>query len=134
MHYISYPSLAYPYYHPQMIATNSKEANDVSRNLVNEISYPPVNTKRLNTSAQRFQELMEQANLLIDKIISSDEFSSELKNAAQLSKTKEVEELILSTGITIKVETEFTPSGIHINLKNSDDGGGCCDLLMTLNW
>ena len=129
MHYISYPSLAYPYYHP-----HSKVTNHVNTVLEHENSYPAVDTKRLTTSAQRFQELMEQAKLLIDKIISSNEFSYELKTAAQLSEKKKVEELILSTGITIKVETKFTPTGIQINLKNSDEGVGCCDLLMTLNW
>lgn len=134
MHYISYPSLAYPYFHPRMITSNSKVTNHVNTVLKQENSFPPVITKRLNTSAQRFQELMVQADLLIDRIISSNEFSYELMTAAQLSKTKEVEELILSTGITIKVETKFTPSGIHINLKNSDEGVGCCDLLMTLHW
>lgn len=133
MHYISYPSLAYPYFHPRL-ATASKVTSHVNTVLDRENSFPPVNTKRLNTSAQRFQVLMEQADLLIDKIISSNEFAHELKTAAQLSETKKVEELILSTGITIKVKTKFTPSGIQINLKNSDEGGGCCDLLMTLHW
>ena len=131
MHYISYPSLADPYFHPPMKATNSKVANMV---LKHETSFPPVNTKRLNTSAQRFQELMRQAELLIDRIANSNEFSYELMTAAQLSQTKKVDELILSTGITLKVETIYTPSGIHINLKNSEDGAGCCDLLMTLHW
>lgn len=133
MHYISYPSLAYPYFHPRL-ATTSKVTSHVNTALDRENSFPPVKTKRLNTSAQRFQVLMEQADLLIDKIISSNEFAYELKTAAQLSETKKVEELILSTGITIEVETKFTPSGIQINLKNSDEGGSCCDLLMTLQW
>ena len=78
---------------------------------------------------------MKQADLLVNKIVNSNEFAFELMDAAQLSNTKKVEELILSTGITIKLKTNYTPTGILIDLDNSeDDEGGCCQLRMALKW
>ncbi|QUW23847.1 hypothetical protein JSQ81_01860 [Sporosarcina sp. Marseille-Q4063] len=77
---------------------------------------------------------MQQANKLVEKISTSEEFAYELMNEAQLSNTKKVGELIKSTGITIKVETSFTPTGIHIKLDNSEVQGRCCQLAMLLHW
>lgn len=77
---------------------------------------------------------MQQANLLIEKIANSDEFAHQLMHEAQLSNTEKVEELILSTGITLKVKTSFTPTGIRIELDNAEKQGGCCKLLMALRW
>jgi hypothetical protein len=88
----------------------------------------------LNTSAKKFQELTKQANLLAGKIVNSKEFAHELMEAAQLSNTKKVEELILSTGITLKIKTYFNPTGIRIELNNSENEVVCCNLLMTLKW
>jgi hypothetical protein len=88
----------------------------------------------LNTSAKKFQELTKQANLLAGKIVNSKEFAHELMEAAQLSNTKMVEELILSTGITLKIKTYLNPTGIRIELNNSENEVVCCNLLMTLKW
>ena len=55
-------------------------------------------------------------------------------NEAQLSNMKKVEELIKSTGITVNVETVFTPAGIHIRLDNAEIQGKCCQLTMLLHW
>ena len=96
--------------------------------------FPPVDPKLLNVSAKKFQELMSEANKLVNKISTSKEFAYELMNEAQLSNTKKVDELIKSTGITIKFETLFTPTGIHIKLDNADVQGGCCQLAMLLHW
>lgn len=134
MHYLSYPSLAYPYSHPWSIIANSSIIAQTDITSEPQNPFPPVSTKRLNTSAQRFQELMKQADLLTDKIVTSNEFAHELMNAAQLSNTKKVEELILTTGITLTIETKFTPTGISVTLANSEVEGGCCNLLMTLHW
>lgn len=114
------------YFHPQKIAL------DRSPTPINP--FPPVDTARLHVSAQRFKELMQQANLLIEKIANSDEFAHQLMHEAQLSNTKKVEELIISAGITLKVNTSFTPTGIRIELDNSENQGGCCKLLMSLHW
>ena len=77
---------------------------------------------------------MKEANKLVDKITSSNEFAHELMNQAQLSNAAKVGELIKSTGITVKVETSFTPTGIQIKLDNSDLPGRCCQMAMLLQW
>lgn len=96
--------------------------------------YPPVNIQLLDKSARKFQALMKQADLLIEKIINSSSFARELMTAAQLSDQNRVDQLIKSTGITIDVTTTFTPSGIHIVLDNSDSEGDCCKMLIALRW
>lgn len=96
--------------------------------------FPPVDVGGLTYSAQQFQKLMEQAGLLINTINRSHQFAIELMNAAQVSDRKKVIDLIRSTGITIKMETKFTPSGIQITLDNSEMEGGCCKLLIALRW
>ena len=69
MHYIYYPYLAYPNYHPrQVVPTRFNESLQSQTALMPQNPFPPINTKLLNSSAQRFQELMKQANLLVEKI------------------------------------------------------------------
>ncbi len=77
---------------------------------------------------------MRQANKLVEKISTSKEFAYELMNEAQLSNAAKVEELIKSTGITMKVEISFTPTGIQIKLDNAEIQGRCCQLVMLLHW
>jgi len=78
---------------------------------------------------------MKQADLLAVMIVNSDEFAVSLMEAAQHSDAIKVQKLVLSTGITAKVETKFTPSGIRIKLDNSDEEpGDCCNLIMSLHW
>ena len=55
-------------------------------------------------------------------------------NQAQLSNATKVEELIKSTGITTKIQTSFTPTGIQIKLDNSELPGRCCQMAMLLLW
>ncbi len=96
--------------------------------------FPPVNIQGLDDSVKRFRKLMRQADLLIDKLAEDREFATELASAAQQSNHERVNELILSTGITIDVKTTFTPTAIRIILDNSEVEGGCCDLLIALRW
>ena len=78
---------------------------------------------------------MKQADLLAVMIVNSDDFATNLMDAAQHSDTIKVQKLVLSTGITSKVDTIFTPSGIRIKLDNSEEAhGGCCNLVMSLHW
>lgn len=92
--------------------------------------FPTVNTQKFKTSAKEFQNIMQQAHLLVDKIAVSDQFAHDLINAAQLSNKTEVDKLISSTGITVTFDTKYTPDGIRINLKEI----GCCGLTIILNW
>lgn len=134
IHFISYPSLTLAYSHSQAVAINTDTEIHDNPDLQQTSPFPPVSIERLNTSAHNFQKLMRQADLLISKIVTSNEFAFELMEAAQLSNQKKVEKLILSTGISLKLETNYTPTGILIDLDNSEDGGGCCNLLMSLKW
>ncbi len=131
MHYNPYPHWAYPYSNPRWLYNEHLQPQTVLRP---PSPFPSINTQVLNTSAQRFQELLKQADLLAGKIVNSKEFAHELMEAAQLSNTKKVEELIVSTGITLKIKTYFSPSGIRIELNNAENEGGCCNLLMKLQW
>lgn len=77
---------------------------------------------------------MKEADKLVNKIGNSKAFAYELMNEAQQSNTKKVEKLILSTGILLKVETSYTPTGIRIKFNNADIPGRCCQLVMVLHW
>lgn len=135
MHYISYPSLAHPYSHPCMLVANIPVITRDDSLIEPQSPFPIVDTKRLNASTKKFQKLMKQADLLAVMIVNSDEFAINLMDAAQHSDTVKVQSLVLSTGITSKVETKFTPSGIRIKLDNSEEGhGDCCNLTMLLHW
>ncbi|WP_188386357.1 hypothetical protein [Ornithinibacillus halotolerans] len=83
---------------------------------------------------RKFQLLMKQADLLVDKLAGDPEFSKQLMTLAQESNEEKVNELIVSTGINIKVKTTFTPTGIHIMLDNKVFNGDCCDLVIALRW
>jgi hypothetical protein len=96
--------------------------------------FPQVDTRTFTESAKRFKLLMNQANLFIDLINASDDFAHRVMNAAQRSDKTEVERLIRTTGVTIKFNIEYTPSGIRIDFSNSDAESGCCTLRMPLNW
>ncbi|WP_053599400.1 hypothetical protein [Bacillus sp. FJAT-18017] len=96
--------------------------------------FPDVNISQLNVSLRKFQELMNQANILINKMATDSNFTKMLMTAAQKSDKNRVNQLIRSTGITIKAETTYTPTGIRIVLDNSGPEGGCCDLLIALGW
>ena len=116
------------YFHPLWIASETS----VSQNAPNP--FPPVNTQRLNASAGKMLEVIKQSQLLINRIVDSPNFAHNLMDAAQLSNQQKVDELILSAGITSKVITKFSPSGIHIELDNAETLGECCKLQIALRW
>ena len=142
LYYYSNPYSVYPYYHPQRVdtvpvkyvPTHFNEPLQSWNMLRPQSQFPSVDIKQLDVSVYKFQTLMRQADLLIDKLGNDPEFSKELMGAAQQSDRNKVNQLILSTGITIKVKTTFTPTGIRILLDNSELEGGCCDLLIALRW
>ncbi|MCM3638973.1 hypothetical protein M3152_14815 [Sporosarcina luteola] len=96
--------------------------------------FPPVNTRKLNESAKRFKQVMNEANLFIGTLTASDDFARRLMDAAQRSDQQEVERLVRSTGVTIKYNLSYTPSGIQIDFSNSDAQSSCCTLRMALGW
>ncbi|WP_338448054.1 hypothetical protein R4Z09_17615 [Niallia oryzisoli] len=144
MYYIQYPILVSPYCYPPGIVNipvrcipayiqaplQSSHQIQPQR----QYQYPEVDIQQFEKSAQSFQQLIKQADLLINRLARSKEFARELMSAAQKSDDKKVNELIKSTGITIKVKTSFTPDGIRIILDNSKLEGHCCQLLIALRW
>lgn len=96
--------------------------------------FPPVDTRKFNASAKRYKQVLNEANLFIGTLTASDDFARKLMDAAQRSDQKEVERLVRSTGVTIKYNLSYTPSGIRIDFSNSDAENGCCMLRMALSW
>ena len=96
--------------------------------------FPPVDTEQLDKSVNRFQELLKQADLLIDYLAHDKKFAKEMMDWAQKSNKERVIQLIRSTGVTIKADTSFTPTGIRIKLDNSKFQGDCCQLIISLRW
>jgi hypothetical protein len=103
-------------------------------NLSDPRQYPPVDTGQLEESVTRFQKLIKEAELLINRLANSKEFATELMSAAQASNKDKVIQLIREAGVSIHITTEFTPTGIRIILDNSEMEGGCCDLMIALRW
>ncbi|MFE3574527.1 hypothetical protein [Lysinibacillus sp. NPDC059133] len=136
MYYNPYSYFVYPNYYPAWVMANQPTIQHPSSHLAmpttptNRSPFPIVNTKKLKTSAKRTKVIMQQAQLLTDKIDESEQFAHDLMNAAQQSNKTEVEKLIASTGITIKFETTYTPDGIRIIFTDSS----CCKLTLILNW
>lgn len=106
----------------------------ISSNYREHSQFPPVNPEHLKSSAKKFQALMKEAQQIVVRIGNDEKFAYELMNAAQLSQKEKVENMIKSTGITIKSKVDFTPTGIRIFLDNSDEFNNCCDLLIALRW
>ncbi|WP_332650570.1 hypothetical protein [Lysinibacillus sp. 54212] len=106
----------------------SKQA--MPTNLPSNNPFPPVDTHKLKASATRIQKVMEQAQLLINKISTSDPFAHNLMDAAQQSDRKTVEQLIATAGVTVHYEMKYTPDGIRILFKEKN----CCSMGIVLNW
>ncbi|WP_338470718.1 hypothetical protein R4Z10_18310 [Niallia sp. XMNu-256] len=121
MYYYPSPYPVYPYYQQTVPYYDQRQ-------------FPPVDTEQLEKSVQRFQGLIKQTDLLINRMANDKQFATELMSAAQESKKDRVNQLIRSTGVTIKIETTFTPTGIRIVLDNSKFAGDCCQLLIALRW
>ncbi len=135
MHYFAYPAHNPHWSSPTLHAqVDPKPTAPKPAPKQPQIQFPPVDIEQLHSSAAKFQEIMKEASLLVDKIVNSPEFAYQLMNEAQQSNKEKVEALIISTGIQVKVHTKYSPTGIHIELDSSENAGGCCKLNMGLLW
>ena len=142
MYYYPNPYVVNPYYQPAGMRSVPEQYVPTSHyydayqpwDLSDPRQYPQVDIGQLEDSVSRFQKLIKQAELLINRLANSREFSTQLMSAAQKSDKNKVNQLIRSTGVTIKIKTTFTPTGIRIILDNSEAEGGCCDLMIALRW
>ena len=142
MYYYPNPYVVNPYYQPagmryvpeQYVPTPHYYDANQPWDLSVPRHYPQVDTGQLEDSVTRFQKLIKEAELLINRLANSREFSTQLMSAAQKSDKNKVIQLIREAGVSIHVTTTFTPTGIRIILDNSEVEGGCCDLMIALRW
>jgi hypothetical protein len=143
LYYYPNPYVVNPYYQPaetRSVPVNyvptpySYDAYQQHWDLNVPRHYPQVDTGQLEDSVTRFQKLIKEADLLINRLANSKEFSTQLMSAAQKSDKNKVIQLIREAGVSIHVTTTFTPTGIRIILDNSEVEGGCCDLMIALRW
>lgn len=95
---------------------------------------PTVNPAIFMNSAKEMEELMKDAGRLLTKIAASKQFSYELMSAAQASKVAIVTNMIKSTGVKKIPRISYTPDGLHLDFKMSDDNSNCCILTLKLRW
>lgn len=98
--------------------------------------YPPTDPTILSESVEEFQVLMQQGELLLNRL-SDTTFSKTLMEEAQKGNQAEVDRLIHSiNGLHVPVEINYTPSGAIFNLQSpaASEGAQCCTLHMTLKW
>ena len=107
----------------------SNQLNMAINNTPNR-NYPPVNINKLEISVKEMQKIVQQVQLLVNKIANSEQFAQELMHAAQISDKETINRLIRSTGITIHFETKYTPDGLRIDFIESN----CCSLRVILSW
>ena len=98
--------------------------------------YPPIDTTIFSNSVKAFKNLLEQGELLIDKLADTD-FSFKVMDAAQKGNKTEVDRLIASiTGLTASVKVNYTPTGVQLDITAPHEGkeGDCCTLRIMMKW
>ncbi|MCA1009192.1 hypothetical protein [Halobacillus halophilus] len=96
--------------------------------------YPEVNTEMFMKSAEQMKDLLKEADVLMDHIISSSKWTSELMKAAQQSNKSKVIQLLKSAGVQSKMDTSYTPDGLNIMLYSSVGELDCCHLKLSIRW
>ncbi len=102
MYYYPNPYVVNPYYQPvgmrsvpeQYVPTPHYYDAYQPWDLSVPRQFPPVDTGQLEDSVSRFQKLIKEAELLINRLANSREFSTQLMSAAQKSDKNKVIQLI----------------------------------------
>jgi hypothetical protein len=98
--------------------------------------YPQVDTKIFEGSVKSLHILIEQANLLLNRL-GDAKFAYQIMDTAQQGKKSGVENLIKSIGLKVPVTTKYTPSGIAFTLQSPTTQNsltGCCALTIFMRW
>ncbi|SDM60854.1 hypothetical protein SAMN05443253_104240 [Bacillus sp. OK048] len=98
--------------------------------------YPQVDVKIFKKSIKSYRLLMNQGSILLDRLGDSD-FDVKLMSAAQQGNKAEVDSLIKSIGLSVPVNTKFTPTGVTFELTVHTDQNApmnCCTLKVQLQW
>ncbi|MDZ5472091.1 hypothetical protein SM124_10060 [Bacillus sp. 31A1R] len=96
--------------------------------------FPSVNPTQFISSAKQMELIMKDASLLLQRMSSSREFSSELMSAAQESKMEKVTSMIKSTGVQTMPEISYTPDGLKLIFTSKTNNIDCCHLTLSLRW
>ena len=76
--------------------------------------FPPVDPKRFVSSAEKMKILLLDAQTVTSKIAASRSFAHNVMEAAQQSKTKEVEKLLSLPGVTNKPIVTYSPTSLTL--------------------
>lgn len=98
--------------------------------------YPPVDPELFQQSANETKKLMNDANVILDKLAESKEFDAKLMEAAQVSDEEEVNRLIHSLDIATEVDVSFNPDNLRLEFRSkaADTDLQCCRLLIAVRW
>ncbi|QHS23116.1 hypothetical protein GWK91_09215 [Virgibacillus sp. MSP4-1] len=96
--------------------------------------YPEIDTTNFTESAQTFQVLMQDAEIIIEEFAHSKEFAFNVMDAAQKSEHEKVKNLINGLDISHPAEVDFNPDNIRITLIAQTKDMDCCRLVMALHW
>lgn len=96
--------------------------------------FPEVNPNQFIHSAKNSLDLLTDAQLLLNKINSSNVFSKNMMQAAQMSHTEEVDKLIQTTGIKTRPKISYNPDGITFTFDHKSTPPHCCLLSIQLKW
>ncbi|MHA7137825.1 hypothetical protein ACRTEV_11140 [Rossellomorea arthrocnemi] len=97
-------------------------------------NYPPVETKTFMSSAGKTLSLMEDAQKVLQRIKTSDEFSSKFMRAAQQSNLPEVHKLLQTIGTKVQPVVSFNPDGVRLVFDEKLGQVDCCHLIVIVRW
>lgn len=95
---------------------------------------PEVDSSQFVYSASHMDGLMADAKKLTNYLSTSKEQAKKILAAAQESNTILVKKLLLASGITNELETEFNPDGVRLILFYKNPDLNCCRLILVLRW
>ncbi|TDL78623.1 hypothetical protein [Peribacillus frigoritolerans] len=95
---------------------------------------PEVDSSQFVHSASQMDGLMADAKKLTNYLSTSKEQAKKILAAAQESNTILVKKLLLASGITNELETEFNPDGVRLILSYKNPDLNCCRLILVLRW
>lgn len=98
--------------------------------------YPPIDPEIFQQSANETKKLMNDANVILDKLAESKEFDAKLMEAAQVADEEEVNRLVHSLDIATEVDVSFNPDNLRLEFRSKagDMDMECCRLLIAVRW
>lgn len=133
-----YPLLSYPVYvlpaHPSVYSPAYRYQQPPQYTPPERRQYPEVDPTLFHQSAGSFKLLMEDADIILNKLTESKEFARKIMSNAQQNETDKVKNLIQSTGVKETVHVHYNPDAITFELVSKVEQSDCCKLVMTLRW